>query len=107
RMRKGLALRRLGCSSSAEEFSCTRRSAGSEGDHFSFFNIFRFAGKVARLSFRFLLRVMLSAYISKIFSPLRSRSTAKGHMTPPPMSRYLEKRVASISHSLSVGLRRL
>ncbi len=41
-------------------------------------------------SVRFWLMVTVSAKISKIFSPLRSRRMVKGHWTPLPTSRYLE-----------------
>src|SRR5204863_5884589 len=98
----GSAQNRHGARSFGRASLPTRRTT-----YLLFFKIFMFAGRVNRSSFRSLLTLMLSAYISKIFSPLRSRSTAKGHITPPPTSRYLENRVTSMSHCLSDGLRRL
>ena len=52
------------------------------------------------------LMVTESAKISKTFSPFRSRSMAKGHWTPLPASRYLEKRVISSSLNFVAGSRR-
>src|SRR4051794_37025440 len=77
-----------------------------EVHYFAFGSILTLAGRVNRSSFKPLLISTESENISKILSPLRSRRMSKGHWTPPPTSRYLAKRLTSVSKSLYSGLRR-